>query len=277
MLLTERLTAAFADTHAWQIPYDTTPRHLAGPGDPRHVTHGLAAAGWRTESDPLDAEDVALRSPDYRYRLQYTPAAHSNSRWWYLQADPTDIDFGWHANLSGLVPAEVIASLTDTLVSPTIADPPGIISTLKSAAWRVIDPAPATAVSADGMCQVELRNQEFHDTPHWHVETREPRSGRYDGPRIWDAWFSDYMPERLVAAFVTALADPAPLHRAMFDSTVHYGAASTPSALTPDQVVAAHATRITSLHRAAHSARRQQKIPAASPANTGTARAAARR
>ncbi|WP_225797360.1 DUF317 domain-containing protein [Streptomyces aculeolatus] len=274
MPLTERLTAAFADTHAWQIPYDTSPRHLAGPGDPRHVTHGLAAAGWRTVSDRLGA-DIVLRSPDYRYRLQHTPAAQRTSRWWYLQADTTDTAPGWHANLSGLAPAEVIASLTDTLVNPTIADPPGIISTLESAGWHVSDPA--TAASPDDMCRVELRDQEYHDTPHWHVETREPRSGHYDGPRIWNAWFSDYMPEYLVAAFVTALADPTPLQRAMFDSTVHYGAASTPSALTPEQVVAAHATRITSLHHAARTARRQKKNPAAGLVKTGTARTAARR
>ncbi|WP_181785413.1 DUF317 domain-containing protein [Streptomyces phytophilus] len=274
MPLTDRLTAAFADTHAWQIPYDTSPRHLAGPGDPRHVTHGLAAAGWSTVSDPLGA-DLILRSPDHGYRLQYAPEAHSTSRWWCLQADPTDNAPRWSAQFSGLVPAEVIASFTDALLTADAEDPPGIISTLESAGWRVSDPA--TAVSTDGMCQVELREQEFHDTPHWHMETREPRSGHYDGPQIWNAWFSDYMPDHLVAAFVTALADPAPLHRAMSDSTVHYGAAQKPSPLTPDQVVATHATRITSLHRAARATRRQKKIPAAGPANTGTARAAARR
>ncbi|MFF7337400.1 hypothetical protein ACFZAT_08660 [Streptomyces sp. NPDC008163] len=45
MPLTERLHAAFARTHATQLLHDTSPRHLAGPGDARHVTHGLAAAG----------------------------------------------------------------------------------------------------------------------------------------------------------------------------------------------------------------------------------------
>ncbi|WP_342671170.1 hypothetical protein [Streptomyces chattanoogensis] len=28
------------------IRFETRPRHLAGPADARHVTHGLAAAGW---------------------------------------------------------------------------------------------------------------------------------------------------------------------------------------------------------------------------------------
>ncbi|MFI1185791.1 hypothetical protein [Streptomyces californicus] len=52
MPLNERQLAAFADKHAWKIPFDTSPRHLAGPGDARHVTHGLAAVGWNTVSDP---------------------------------------------------------------------------------------------------------------------------------------------------------------------------------------------------------------------------------
>ncbi|MCZ4103661.1 hypothetical protein O3W51_47220 [Streptomyces sp. H39-C1] len=51
--MSARQLAAFASTHAWQIPFDTSPRHLAGPGDARHVTHGLAAAGWTPTSDPL--------------------------------------------------------------------------------------------------------------------------------------------------------------------------------------------------------------------------------
>ncbi|CAM5323736.1 hypothetical protein STENM36S_05492 [Streptomyces tendae] len=56
MPLSERQLDAFADKQAGQIPFDTSPRHLAGPGDARHVTHGLAAAGWATVSDPLSAE-----------------------------------------------------------------------------------------------------------------------------------------------------------------------------------------------------------------------------
>ncbi|MGW0015648.1 DUF317 domain-containing protein, partial [Streptomyces tendae] len=80
MPVSERQLAAFADQHAGQIPYDVSPRHLAGPGDARHVTHGLAAAGWNLTSDPLSAE-ILLRSPDHRYRLQFDPQSHT-SAWW---------------------------------------------------------------------------------------------------------------------------------------------------------------------------------------------------
>lgn len=86
MPLSERQLDAFADQHAGQIPLDTGPRHLAGPGDARHVTHGLAAAGWATVSDPLSAE-IVMASPDHRYRLQFDPQS-ATSAWWRTAGRP---------------------------------------------------------------------------------------------------------------------------------------------------------------------------------------------
>ncbi|WP_197348690.1 DUF317 domain-containing protein [Streptomyces bathyalis] len=34
------------------IQFATSPRHLAGGGDPRHITQALRAAGWKNLSDP---------------------------------------------------------------------------------------------------------------------------------------------------------------------------------------------------------------------------------
>ncbi|MEW2620873.1 DUF317 domain-containing protein [Streptomyces sp. NPDC048106] len=93
MPLSEQQLAPFADKHAWQIPFDTSPRHLAGPGDARHVTHGLAAAGWNAVSDPLSAE-IVLRSPDLRHSLQFDPQS-ATSAWWRLRAETTDTEPGW--------------------------------------------------------------------------------------------------------------------------------------------------------------------------------------
>ncbi|MGW5868243.1 DUF317 domain-containing protein [Streptomyces sp. NPDC055239] len=107
--------AAFADQHAWQIPFDTSPRHLAGPGDARHVTHGLAAAGWKAVSDPLSAE-IVLRSPDLRHRLQFDPQS-ATSAWWRLRAEPTNQDPGWYAEFGERVPAETSPA------SPTPSSP----------------------------------------------------------------------------------------------------------------------------------------------------------
>ncbi|MFC8859256.1 DUF317 domain-containing protein, partial [Streptomyces sp. NPDC057144] len=102
MPLSERRLDAFADKHAWQIPFDTSPRHLAGPGDARHVTHGLAAAGWTTVSDPLSAE-IVMASPDHRYRLQFDPQS-ATSAWWRLRAASADNEHGWYAEFGELVP-----------------------------------------------------------------------------------------------------------------------------------------------------------------------------
>lgn len=116
MPLNERQLDAFADEHAGQIPFDASPRHLAGPGDARHVTHGLAAAGWATISDPLSAE-IVMASPDHRYRLQYDPQS-ATSAWWRLRATSADNEHGWYAEFGELVPAEVLSSLTDALIAP---------------------------------------------------------------------------------------------------------------------------------------------------------------
>lgn len=274
MPVNERKLAQFADTHAWQIPFDTSPRHLAGPGDARHVTHGLAAAGWSAVSDPLSAE-IVLRSPDLRHRLQFDPQS-ATSAWWRLRAEPTDTEPGWYAEFGERVPAEVLAGFTDALIAPPPHqhDP---WQPVTSASWHR-DPD-GTAHSPDSMCRIELRPlSEFSARPSWHVDTRQQGYGHPDGPRIWHAYFDSSTPTHLVTAFVTALTDTAPLQRAMYEHTVHYSAVHEPSPLTPQQVVDAHTTRLDALRAQARAARRRQRPTTAKPpAPTSTARPAARR
>lgn len=273
-MLSERQLASFADTHLRQIPLDTSPRHLAGPGDARHVTHGLAAAGWRPTSDPLSAE-IVLRSPDHRYRLQFDPQS-ATSAWWRLRAEPAGTERGWYAEFGELIPAEILASLTDALLAPTPTSQPDPLTVLKSAGWQI---GPQNAAdSPDAMCHVEQRaDPDGHATAHWRVETFEPGYGSPMGPRIWHARFDSHTPEHLVTAFVTALADPAPLLRAGFDRTAHHSVVQRPSPLAPQQTVDAHTSRLNSLRAQARSARRQQAKPATAPAPAATARPAARR
>ncbi len=271
--LSERQLAAFADKHAWQIPFDTSPRHLAGPGDARHVTHGLAAAGWTPTSDPLSAE-IVLRSPDHRHTLQFDPQS-ATSAWWRLRAEPTGTEPGWYAEFGELVPAEVLGHLTDTLIAPPATQRPDPFQVLESAGWA--RKKTTAAHSADGMCHVERRPDRDDARGFWHVETCEPGYGTPMGPRIWHAWFDGNTPEPLVTTFVTALADPAPLQRAMFDRTAHHSVVQHPSPLTPQQTVDAHTTRINALRAQTRAARRQRTNPATAPAPTGTAQPAARR
>ncbi|WP_405814384.1 DUF317 domain-containing protein [Streptomyces sp. NBC_01390] len=273
MPLSERQLAAFADKHAGRIPFDTSPRHLAGPGDARHVTHALAAAGWSAVSDPLSAE-IVLRSPDLRHRLQFDPQS-ATSAWWRLRAESTDTEPGWYAEFGELVPAEVLAGFTDALVVPP-PQQPDPWQPVTSAGWH--RDADGTARSPDSMCHIELRPlSEFRDRPSWHVETREPGHGEFHGPRIWHAYFDEHTPAHLVGSFLTALADRSPLQRGMYDRTGHYSVVQEASPLRPQEVVDAHTTRIESLRARALSARRQQTKPTTTPAKAGPARLAARR
>ncbi|MEV7394022.1 DUF317 domain-containing protein [Streptomyces sp. NPDC091215] len=244
-------------------------------GDARHVTHGLAAAGWRTVSDPLSAE-VVLRSPDLRHRLQFDPQS-TTSAWWRLWAEPTDTEHGWYAEFSELVPAEVLAGVTDALVVPPQQrqDP---WQAVISAGWQ--RHSDGTVLSPDSMCHIALRPlSEFSRGPSWHVETREPCRGQFPGPRIWHAYFDEHAPAHLVGSFLTALADRRPLLRGMFDRTSHYSAVQEPSSLRPQQVVDAHTARIESLRALARarSARRQQTTPTTAPTHASTAQPTVRR
>ncbi|WP_328829127.1 DUF317 domain-containing protein [Streptomyces ureilyticus] len=158
MSVSERQLAQFTDKHAWRIPFDTSPRHLAGPGDARHVTHGLAAAGWTRTSDPLSPEMV-LRSPDQRHRLQFDPQS-ATSAWWRLRAEATDTEPGWYAEFGELVPAEILSSVTDTLISPPTREQPEIWDVLTSAGW-LLD-AQNAAHSPDAMCHIKHRPADGH-------------------------------------------------------------------------------------------------------------------
>ncbi|MGW3835111.1 DUF317 domain-containing protein [Streptomyces microflavus] len=273
MPLSERQLAAFADKHGSQIPFDTGPRHLAGPGDARHVTHGLAAAGWSTVSDPLSAE-IVLRSPDLRTQLQFDPQSATGA-WWRLRAEPSDDGPRWYAEFGELVPAEILAAFTDALISaPSQPADPWIPVT--SAGWH--RDSESTARSPDSMCRIVLTQlSEFQDLPSWHIETSKPGHGEFSGPRIWHAYLDEHTPTHLVTSFLTALADPSPLQRGMYERTAHYSAVQKPSPLHPQQVVDAHTTRINSLRAHARSARRQQAKSATAPANTIPTRPAVRR
>lgn len=273
MTVSQQQLAAFAATHAWRIPFDTSPRHLAGPGDGRRVTHGLAAAGWRRTSDPLSPE-IVLTSPGQRHSLQFDPQS-ATSAWWRLRAEHTGSEPGWYAEFGKLVPSELLAAVTDALVAPPPAEQSEPFRRLQSANWPT-DAADA-ARSPDDMCSVERRFIDGHSTRFWHVEANEPGHGISRGPRLWHAVFSSRTPVHLIDAFVAALADPTPLQRGMYERTAHHSAVQQPSPLTPQQVVAAHTRRLNVIRAQARAARRQQQTfttaqaPATSPAARPTA------
>lgn len=168
MTLSERQLAAFADEHAGQVPFDTSPRHLAGPGDARHVTHGLAAAGGSVVSDPLSAE-IVLRSPDLGHRLQFDPQSTTLASW-RLRAEATDAEPGWYAKFGERVPAEVLAGLTDALVAPAPTEPMSPLPVLEAAGW-LID-GRGIAYGEPPGCKVERLPENGAGTVPWREQVR---------------------------------------------------------------------------------------------------------
>ncbi|MFJ2509913.1 DUF317 domain-containing protein [Streptomyces griseoviridis] len=273
MPLSERQLVAFADKHATQITLDTSPRHLAGPGDARHVTHGLAAAGWRAISDPLCAE-IVLRSPDLRHRLRFDPQSPS-SAWWWLLAEPSDTEPGWYASFGEFVPAEVLATLADALVVPAPTELTSPLSVLDAAGWRV--DGSGVAHSDPPGSKIERQPQDGSNTVAWHVDVRDGPSGLDNGKHLWHAYFHGHTPEHLVNAFITALTDTAPLQRGLFDRTATYGVTHGPSTVSPQQTVAMHTARIKALRAQARSLRGHQNRAASTSSNAANSHPAPRR
>ncbi|MYS36691.1 uncharacterized protein DUF317 [Streptomyces sp. KhCrAH-43] len=264
MTVTERMQADFARTHATRLVFDTSPRHLAGPGDARRVTHGLAAARWTRTSDPLSPE-IVLRSPDYRYTVQFDPQS-ATSAWWRLTAERTINEEGWYAEFGALVPAEILSRLTDALVLPAPAenavDP---FQILRSAGWDI--DSSRIAHSPDGMCHVHCPTEAGTGAwkASWRVDTCSPGHGTPMGPSIWHAYLPEPVPAHLVAVFITALVDPGPLQRGMYERLGHHSAVHVRSQVRPEQVVDAHSSRLRTIWSRARSASRQQATPVPSP------------
>ncbi|MFJ2175892.1 DUF317 domain-containing protein [Streptomyces sp. NPDC087851] len=260
MPVSRRQLDEFADHHLWKIPFDTSPRHLAGPGDPRYVTHGLIAAGWtRTATDPLSPK-IVLHSPDHRHSLRFDPYS---SAWWWLEAEPTDTTPGWYAQFGELVPAEVLGSLTDVLHAPPPDLDPDPWQTLSAAGWQLDELG--VARSPDGMCRVTPYPLYRQESATWYIVAHEHGYGDPDGPRIWSAWFDSRTPIHLVNAFVTALVDTTPLRREMYDRGAHHSSVQERSALSPQQVVDAHTARLDALRAQTRAAKRRQPTTAKAP------------
>ncbi|MFE6979275.1 DUF317 domain-containing protein [Streptomyces sp. NPDC057682] len=260
-MLSSQQVTAFADELATQVPYDTGPRHLAGPGDARHVTHGLAAAGWDTVSDPLSPK-VILVSPDRRHHLQFDPQPRSSARW-RLRAESAHSKPGWHAEFGAHVPAEVLAGLTDALVARTHVRSPSPLSELDAAGW-LID---GRGMAYTDNCTVERHSGQGPRTVPWdqqgpvawYISVRDlPPDIGSSGTHLWHATFHRGTPEHLVAAFFTALVDTAPLQRGLVDPTATYGVTQDRSPLTAEQTADAYTRRIKAIRARARSAHRRQ-------------------
>lgn len=246
----------FAADHSSSLLDDVSPRHLAGPGDARHVTHALAAAGWAVQSDPLSPV-VDLMSPDLRHQLRHNPQPETSRSGWHLNSRAPGEH--WYASF-GPIPAEILGGFTDGLLLPPPAtDVPEVWDVLNAAGWtRTRLPDGDEARSPDGMVHIEKRPicAEVDETPRWRIEVRPDPD--YGLP-VWTAWIAHCPPPHLIHGLVGALIDPAPLQRNWQQSEGHYSARRTESSVTPTAFVQAHRDRIETVRTQVRAARRQAK------------------
>ncbi|MFB7257905.1 DUF317 domain-containing protein [Streptomyces nojiriensis] len=261
--------ASYASDHHTKIPFETAPRHLAGPGDPRHVTHALLAAGWTLTSAPGDPR-IALTGPnEARHQMVIDPFASGS--WWRIHS----VNWTWNASFDRMVPAEIIAGFTDRLLDGPRRGEPGPWEYMQKAGWSV-DLRPdgtGEALSPDPRLPIraELRPI-FNDSPD-HLAWRIEAKPEYSGPPIWKMWISGPVPDHLVAGLVEQLVSSAPVLRGMHDLD-HYAARQENSPLTPEQAVEAHFSRIDAAQARARAQRRTRlttRLPAPAAATASPA------
>lgn len=242
--------ASKADNPWSRMWCDTTPRHLAGGGDPRHVTQALRAGGWKNYGDP-DYPHVVLASPDYHHALVLEPTPDAYGPWWRISSKD------WHASFGGTTPAEIIAGFTDTLLQPPPEVEPDIWSALQAADWTYerTDRGNEHARHPDGITTIKRWATLTSDHFAWTAEVALPTGlGGHD--RLWQAYFDDRTPRHLLAGFATALIDPAPVSRGRYDVPHSHLVTQRERGDQGDQLAAAHDARLKAIRATARKARR---------------------
>ncbi|MGW6742855.1 DUF317 domain-containing protein [Streptomyces sp. NPDC055025] len=247
---------------------ETRPRHLAGPGDPRHITQALRAAGWKNHSDP-DVPHVVLAAPDYRHTLVLDPETGTYGSWWRITSEGEGP--WWQAGFGGDTPVEILAGLTDALIRPAPDTTPDLWAPLTAAGWAYERDGQGgeSASHPDGI--MSLRRWTTLEGEHFYWTAEAALATGLGGQRrLWHASFDDTTPRHLIAAFATALASPDPVQRGMHDVPHHYLVTQERDGPQGEQIIAAHQERL----KAARAAARRARPTTAQPAQPGPVRAA---
>ncbi|WP_282698163.1 DUF317 domain-containing protein [Streptomyces sp. CC208A] len=180
------------------------PRYLAGPGDPAWVTVPLhQASGWSHGHEPL-LPRVVLSSPDQQTLLRLEPVP--GDQWWRITHNGGSPATSWYASFGSRTPVELIAAVTDALTDPVrteraMAD---LLLPLRRRGWQTAPDGDFR--SPDGV--VEGERLTLSGSASWFIT-----AGRKEDVPVWAVRFDGRTPTRIVAAFIKALADPAPLRR----------------------------------------------------------------
>ncbi|MFD8117907.1 DUF317 domain-containing protein [Streptomyces microflavus] len=190
---------------------EVSPRHLAGGGDPRHVTEHLLASGWSNHSVP-GFPHVLLESPGGRLHLTLEPQPDPHHAWWCIH--PAEDRAWWSAQFGGHTPVEMIAGFTDALDSPAPEHDVGLWDLAVHRGWTLLrNGKEKAAVSPDETALLSLVPS-MSEAPQWRwtvqVSAPLPEGERR---RIWNAAIDETAPAAALAGFVTALTEPGTLLR----------------------------------------------------------------
>jgi hypothetical protein len=241
--------ASYIADRSSKIPFLTELRHLAGPGDPRHVTHALLAAGWSVTSAPGDPRTVLTGPAQARHQLILDPLSTSH---WQIES----ADWSWCATFGRMVPAEIVAGFTDHLIAGTPCSGIGPWARMEKAGWSLGQrPDGTREARSPGPHQIRAELVKvYEETPEqtaWRIEALP----EYGGAPAWRMWISGAIPEHLLDGLAEQLVTTAPVVRGMYDPESH-GARQEPSGLTPEQAVEAHFARVDAARRRARAHRR---------------------
>ncbi|MEV0445543.1 DUF317 domain-containing protein [Streptomyces spectabilis] len=234
---------------------ETQPRHLAGGGDPRHITQALRAAGWANRSDPAFPH-VLLVSPDHRHTVTLEPDPAPNGAWWRVRGQEAD-GRRWHTEFGAHTPVEILARLTDALLEPAPAQTPPVWSPLTAAGWSHERDARGKEIARhpDGILTLKRWSAESGETFHWRAQAAVPNGG--DGlKRIWHAYLNDQTPLHLIAAFTSALARDEPVQRGMYDVPHTHLVTQEQRGPQGEQLAAEHEARLKAIRATARRRRR---------------------
>ncbi|MFE0055275.1 DUF317 domain-containing protein [Streptomyces sp. NPDC059003] len=237
------------------IWFETQPRHLAGRGDPRHITQALRAAGWANRSDPAFPH-VLLVGPDYRHTVVLEPDPEPYGAWWRVRGQEAD-GRRWYSEFGANTPVEILAHLTDALLGPAPKQAPPIWSPLTAAGWSYErdDRGNEIARHPDGILSLERWAVEPYESFHWRAQAAVPNGGG-GFSRIWHAYLDDQMPPHLIAAFTSALASDEPVQRGMYDVPHTHLVTQEQRGPQGEELAAAHEARLKAVRAAARKARR---------------------
>ena len=247
------------------IWFQTQPRHLAGRGDPRHITQALRAAGWKNRSHP-DFPHVLLVSPDQQHSVVLEPDPGPYGAWWRIRGQDQD-GRRWYTEFGAHTPIEILAALTDTLLEPDPEQTPPIWSPLTAAGWSYQRDEHGNEIARhpDGILSLERWAVEPGEDFHWRALAALP-TGLGGFERIWHAYLDEQMPRHLIAAFTGALASDKPVQRAHCDVPHTHLVTQEQRGPQAEQLAAAHEARLKAIRAATRKTRRKAALTTHPPA-----------